>query len=191
MFKVLTDHPVALSSLDHIYPEGTKNDNSTDLKFIEESLKLFKNFWGLDNIKYMDLGCSGGQLVIDFLNKGNLALGLEGSDYSLNHKRANWLDYSNKNLFTCDITKPFQVLFNDEEVKFNFITAWEVIEHIVLDDLKQTFININNSLEDHGIFVGSIAQYAYFNNEGINLHRTCYPEIYWYDTIFPFYIKRN
>ena len=36
MISLKTDYPVAYDSPDHLYPWGTKNDNSTDIGFIDE-----------------------------------------------------------------------------------------------------------------------------------------------------------
>jgi hypothetical protein len=54
----------------------------------------------------MDLGCSGGGIILDALLRGHMAIGLEGSDVSLKQQRAEWRVIPN-HLFTCDITKPF------------------------------------------------------------------------------------
>ena len=63
-------------------------------------------------MKYMDIGCSGGGFVYQFVTRGVFAVGVEGSDYSKKNKRSEWAtipDY----LFTGDVTKPFH--FVDEE----------------------------------------------------------------------------
>ena len=79
--KVITDHPVALNSPDHIFPWGTKRDNTTDVGFIEE----IEDYFGRRNkIKALDIGCSGGQLTIDFCMRGHDAIGIEGSDLRKN-----------------------------------------------------------------------------------------------------------
>jgi hypothetical protein len=58
----------------------------------------------------MDLGCSGGGLVFDFLLRGHTAVGIEGSDFSQKSQRAEWRLLNQCNLLTADITKPFQVI---------------------------------------------------------------------------------
>jgi 2-polyprenyl-3-methyl-5-hydroxy-6-metoxy-1,4-benzoquinol methylase len=77
--KVITEHKVATESPDHLFPWGTARDNTTDLGFIDEIENYFNK-----KIKTLDIGCSGGQLTIDFHNRGHLAIGIEGSDFSLN-----------------------------------------------------------------------------------------------------------
>jgi SAM-dependent methyltransferase len=101
MISLITNYPIAYDSPDHIFPWGTMRDNSSSSDFIEEMEKHFSK----QPIKMMDLGCSGGQLVVDFHNRGHLAVGLEGSDYSVKIQRANWPEWYNKILFTCDLTK--------------------------------------------------------------------------------------
>ena len=66
MITLNTNHPVAYDSPDHICPWGTKRDNFTSEGFINETLK-FHAQRGKDKINFLDLGCSGGQLVIDYI----------------------------------------------------------------------------------------------------------------------------
>ncbi len=182
MIKLKTKYPIAYDSPDHIFPWGTMRDNSTNEGFINETLEFWKQR-GKDKINFLDLGCSGGQLVIDYLNKGHLGVGLEGSDYSVKHKRANWPEYHNKNLFTCDVTKEYKLFENDKQIKFDVITAWEVIEHIKPEDLKPFFKYINDNLEQGGFFCGSISMKQEIL-QGHVLHQTVWNEKTWYDN-FP------
>ena len=182
MIKLKTKYPIAYDSPDHIFPWGTMRDNSTNEGFINETLEFWKQR-GKDKINFLDLGCSGGQLVIDYLNKGHLGIGLEGSDYSVKHKRANWPEYHNKNLFTCDVTKEYKLFENDKQIKFDVITAWEVIEHIKPEDLKPFFKYINDNLEQGGFFCGSISMKQEVL-QGHVLHQTVWNEKTWYDN-FP------
>jgi len=107
--EVQTKYPVAFESPDHKIPHGTAKNNSTNKKFVLHMDEKLHGEFGTQTLRVMDLGCSGGQMVIDFLELRWVAIGIEGSDHSLKHKRANWKDYANKNLFTADITKPFSV----------------------------------------------------------------------------------
>ena len=179
MFRVETEFPIAYDSPDHIMPWGTMNDNSTNLDFIKEISDLYNG-----NYKFMDLGCSGGQLVVDIHNSNNIAIGLEGSDYSIKHNRANWPEFNNKILFTCDIVKPYTIYYNNASILFNVITAWEVVEHIKPSDLEQFFININNHLEYDGLFLASISTHMDIIN-GVHLHQSVFSEVDWYNHIFP------
>lgn len=186
MITLETSHPIAYESPDHIFPWGTKNDNSTNEGFINETL----DFWeqrGKSKVNFLDLGCSGGQLVVDYINKGHLGVGLEGSDYSVVHKRANWPEYYNKNLFTCDVTKPYKLLKDNKEIKFDVISAWEVIEHIAEKDLIPFFNQINKNLISGGFFCGSISMNIEVL-EGHALHQTVWNEKKWYEK-FPQILK--
>jgi hypothetical protein len=62
---------------------------------------------------------------------------MEGSDYSLIRKRAEWATIPDS-LFTCDITEPF-VLAGP---LFYLVTAWEVMEHISQERLPGLCNNI-------------------------------------------------
>lgn len=176
-YKIVSEHNIAEDSLDHIVPEGTSRDNNTSEGYIDEVIKYFNN----EKINYLDLGCSGGQLVIDFLNKGNEAVGLEGSNYSVLHERANWPKYHNKNLFTCDISRPFEIHDADteEKVLFDCISAWEVLEHIPLERLPQLMKNIYSHLKPNGIFVGTVSL-----DPIPQWHVSVFPKTFWENNIF-------
>ena len=183
-FEVITDKPVAYDSLDHIVPEGTSRDNSTSEGYIREVLDYFDN----KEINYLDLGCSGGQLIVDFLDKGHNALGLEGSDYSVKHQRANWPKYHNKNLFTCDIAHPFRIVDGTgEQVKFDCISAWEVLEHIPFKTLPELMKNIHSHLKPGGIFVGSVS-----TDPNPQWHVSIFSKKFWTEKVFhPLFITEE
>ena len=178
LFKVETKFPVAYESPDHIAPKGTAANNSTNKKFIlHMDRKLRGEFLG-GTLRCLDLGCSGGQMVKDFMDLGWLGAGLEGSDYSLKHRRANWAQLANINLFTCDITKPFQVTLDGRPARFHLITSWEVLEHIATPDLEALFNNIRNHLEEGGYFIASTTCTPDIH-EGIELHQTKWENSEW------------
>lgn len=168
---IKTKHLVAFKSPDHLIPWGTKYDNSTHKKFILHMEGLIGESTPQSRKSFLDLGCSGGQLVADFRNLGWTAVGLEGSDYSLKHQRANWPELANRNLFTCDITKPFQVLVNGKKHYFQLITAWEVLEHIKTNDLPALFKNIIGHLDCGGYFIASTTSIS-DSHDGIDFHQT-------------------
>jgi predicted TPR repeat methyltransferase len=152
--KVITEFPIAYESADHIEPSGTMRDNTHHKFFVRQTARIFK-----DPLVHIDLGCSGGGLVKDFIDYGYKSIGIEGSDFSLKNKRAEWATIPDS-LFTADITKPFEVVDDEgQRVKCNVITAWEVMEHIKVGDLPGLLDNINKHLSDDGIFVASVATF--------------------------------
>lgn len=174
--EVHTQYPVATESNDHLYPRGTRHDNTRAPHFITKCEELL----GQD-LKFLDLGCSGGGLVLDGILKGHFAMGLEGSDYSKKTQRAEWRllkDY----LFTCDITKPFQIrdAGNGEQIVFDVISAWEVLEHIREEDLPALLNNISLHLSDSGYFVGTMSQ-AEDQVNGVSYHQTIRDYGWWKD----------
>ena len=173
-----TEHPLAFDSLDYRYPRGTVNDNTRYPRFIKKCETVFGKERGLS---FLDLGCSGGGMVLDAVIRGHLGIGLEGCDLSLIQQRAEWRLLRN-NLFTCDITKPFTLTHggSGETMAFDVITAWEVMEHIQEDDLPQLFDNVRSHLADGGYFVGSIACWDDIDPEsGVNWHVTVHPPEWW------------
>jgi len=177
MIKINTLKPIALDSPDHLYPLGTAVDNHTSEGFINEVEQYFENKTPL---KILDLGCSGGQMIVDFAKRNHFAIGLEGSNYSIIHQRPNWPEYHEKNLFTCDISEPFTIEKNSELILFDVITAWEVLEHIHPDKLEQTLKNIYNHLETSGLFCATISTIEEVPG-GPVLHQSVFPKQYWID----------
>jgi SAM-dependent methyltransferase len=176
--SVQTEHPVAFESPDHLAPKGTAENNSTNKKFVlHMDTKLHREF-GAGALRVMDLGCSGGQMVRDFIDLRWLGLGLEGSDFSLKHRRANWAELANTHLFTCDITKPFRATLDSQPVRFHLITSWEVMEHIATPDLTQVFKNVCDHLEPGGYFIASTTETSDMH-EGLELHQTRWPNSQW------------
>ncbi len=183
MFRVLTDHPVAHWSVDHQDPGGTANDNSRNRDF---NRKLYRLFPGATRpLRITDWGCSGGGFVRDCLDDGHHAFGLEGSDYSLVRRRAEWGTIP-QSLACCDITEPFRILRllydngPDEETvwdnaAFDVITLWEVIEHLPEPRLPQFSTNLANHLAPGGMVIGSISTV-----EGGH-HPTVQPREWWMD----------
>jgi hypothetical protein len=179
-FAVHTDHPVALDSIDHTMPGGTMHDNSRNPKFNEKLFALLpkRPLW------VMDLGCAGGGFVKDMLDAGQVAVGLEGSDYSTlwdgpsndrrPGRRAEWATIPD-NLFTCDVARPFRVLAKNPErpALFDVVTAWEVMEHLPAERLPQLCQNVVGHLADDGIWIMSVSE-----QQGPH-HVTVKPKAWW------------
>lgn len=159
--QVITDYPVAYESNDHINPKGTVNDNTKNEAYVRELIGRF----GAD-MKYMDLGCAGGGFVSQFLERGTFAVGIEGSDFNIKTKRAEWAVWPDY-LFTADITKPFTVVDeNKERILFDTISAFDVMEHIPKDKLDGLLTNVVEHLRVGGVFIVSIAT---FPDEGYHV----------------------
>lgn len=157
-YKIIleTEWPIAIDSPDHLEPEGVMNDNVTSLAFIDEVERQFKG----KQLHVLDLGCAGGALIHDFLRRGHIAIGLEGSDFNLVTRRAEWAALGNKNLFTCDVTREFSLSCerNGECQPFlcDIITSWEVMEHLPRERLPVFFENIRRHLKLNGHYVAGV-----------------------------------
>ncbi len=181
-FKVITKFPLALDSHDHQDPKGAIYDNSKNYRFNEKIYSYFIDRQNIHkkNIKVLDLGCAGGGSVRDFLEGGCTAIGIDGSDASLNLKRGEWATLANHYLFTADITKEFQIVDgSNENCKFDLITSWEVMEHIKIDELVVLLKNINNHLKDTGLVIVSIDITEDISETGLKLHQTVGSQKYW------------
>lgn len=119
----------------------------------------------------------GGGFVKSVLDRKGFAIGIEGSDFSKKNKRAEWATIPN-NLFTADITEPFKLLKDNKIVKFNVITAWEVIEHIKENKLKAVFDNIKLHLSPNGVIIMSVSTKSDII-DGENLHQTVQNKEWW------------
>lgn len=185
-----TNSPIAEYSLDHKKPRGTKNDNTRAPFFINKCESLFGKERKLN---FLDLGCAGGGIVLDAILKGHLAIGLDGSDYSLVHQRAEWRLLT-ENLKTCDITEDFQLYIDGNEAKFDIISAWEVLEHIPEDKVANMLKNIKKHLSDDGYFVATIAQFGDYDSETGESYHVNLNKLEWWENIFEqngFIVKRG
>ncbi len=177
LFSLATARPVAKDSADHIWPRGTKYDNSTNRNF---NLKLYSYFQYRPDLRVMDLGCSGGGLVRSILADGYCAVGLEGSDFSRKLRSGEW-DTCPHHLFTCDITDDFRLRGSDgSAIQFHCVTAWEVLEHIPTDRITKLIENIAAHLAPDGIFVASVDAMPDGNPVlGAVYHLTLQPKSWW------------
>jgi 2-polyprenyl-3-methyl-5-hydroxy-6-metoxy-1,4-benzoquinol methylase len=177
VFILDTGKPVAKDSLDHRFPHGTASDNTRWPRFVAACERLFG-----PHLKFLDLGCAGGGLVLDFALRGHDAMGLEGSDYSLVRQRAEWRTLTHR-LMTCDIAQPFKIRrVNGDAMKFDVISAWDVLEHIQEADLPILFKNVRDHLAPQGIFTGTVStRSARVAPDGANYHATVRPKTWWLD----------
>lgn len=155
LFTIETDEPVARQSADHVWPRGTIYDNSVNRRF---NLKLYDWLERRPELSVLDLGCAGGGFVRSFLEDGYTAVGVEGSDVSLRLRSGEW-DAIPHHLITADITAPFQLRTRDGDgMRFDCITAWEVLEHIPEAKVDALAENIVRHLSPAGVFVASVDQ---------------------------------
>lgn len=177
--RMITDYPVAVSSDDHVHPRGTANDDTHHPRFVDRLESEFGR-----KVSVLDLGCSGGGLVLDFITRGHRAIGVEGSDYSLRRKRASW-GIIPDNLFTADITKPFSIEEIDgSTVKFDAITAWEVLEHLPEELLPGFVDNVLRHLAPGGLFLASVATFEDKDPAtGAVWHQTVKPRPWWVEKL--------
>ncbi len=166
---------IAYASWDYNAPLGTRRDNSSNHIFNEKLYKLY----GDNQINLLDIGCSGGEFVKEMIDDGHIAVGLEGSDYSKRFRRGAWREIP-EFLFTCDITKPFNIYISPPKrlMSFDFITAWEVMEHIEKRDIGQLIKNIVKHMSENGMWIMSIANCPSISN-GVDLHRTQETKEWW------------
>lgn len=178
--RIITDTPLALDSNDILVPHGTIRDNTRCPRFVKRCEDILKKNRGL---KFLDLGCSGGGMVLEALLRGHYGLGLEGCDLSLIQQRAEWRLIP-EHLKTCDITKPFEILDaeSEEKILFDIISAWEVLEHIPQEAVSQLLKNIFHNLDERGIFVATVAAWPDIDPAtGVNWHVNCAPFAWWQD----------
>jgi SAM-dependent methyltransferase len=175
---VKTEREVAYESPDHLTPWGTKQNNSTNGRFND---KLYKLYPRQEQLKVLDMGCSGGGFVKSCLDDGCFALGLEGSDFSKRHRRAEWRSIP-EHLFTCDVTGDFEILIEAgselKRLEFDVVTCWEMIEHIAEPDIAEVAENVKRYLAPGGIWIMSVSP----NEEvihGVRLHQTVQPKSWW------------
>ena len=146
-----TDHPIAVDSPDHLNPYGGTQDCTDGTEFAKELREVFpgKKF-------LLDLGTATGTVPMTMRKTGMLVVGLEGSDYSKSHRIGGWYECP-EILMTCDISRPFEILDAEGKLfKFDFITAWSVIEHIHPDRIEICFNNIIKHLSPIGYSIFNI-----------------------------------
>lgn len=180
-----TNRPVAVDSNDHIHASkgGSGNDNSINPHFNERLLAMFVD----KRPAVLDLGCAGGGFVKSLLDQGCQAVGLEGSDYCMKHRKFEWAALAGRNLFTCDITKPFILQEEGKPLLFDVVTSWEVMEHIGEADLPQLINNVLNHLTQQGVWIMSVSQ----QSDGGMFHKTLHDIRWWLSLFASFGLKHN
>lgn len=170
-FEVITDHPVALDSPDHIVPRGAQFDNSRNPVFNRRLIELNGG-----QAAVLDLGCAGGGMVMSFIEMGQIAVGIEGSDYPQIHGLHEWPRCAS--LFTADARKPFTVsVRGGGPFIFDAVTAWDFFEHIGEDDLPGVIDNIQRHLKPGGRLICTVSDKPAFWE--VEHHLTRRPRKWW------------
>lgn len=194
--KVVTKYPFCVESLDYQEPIGAVNDNTSNAQFILDVEKFINK----EKLCTLELGCAGGQIVYDLIKRGHAAYGLEGTPYPLEKGRTAWVEYGGKNLFNCDLSKPFELLDDEgDDMKFDVISHWEFAEHLPTECLDYLFARLYLYLEDDGVILGCIcpwgintdwSKYSYTEKEKRALgsevahHISCFPREEWEERFF-------
>jgi hypothetical protein len=172
-----TAKPIALDSIDHRFPAGTRDDNSVNRAF---NWRLYDRIPPRD-VRLLDIGCAGGGLVKSILDDGGFAVGIEGSDYCQARHRHEWATIP-WNLFTADATAPFELLGPGiRPLTFNVITAWEFWEHITEPDIAGVARNLLLHSAPDAFFIGSVSSVSW-QAAGIEYHATTRPKPWWIAT---------
>lgn len=193
MITITAEAPVALDSNDHIHPDGIYLDNNVNPAFVNDVEKYFNK-----KINFLDLGCAGGALVCELIDRGHNAVGIDGSDHCLILRKEaaykldlekpygydNWQKYGNQRLFTADITKEFQLFENGEPMKFDLITAWDVMEHFYPERMDTFMEQVKKHLKPDGYFVASIAKFS-LNKHNVEYHNCNFPDSWWIEKLSP------
>ncbi len=153
-YRLQTEHPVAVGTTDHQMPRGAIRDSTTHPDFNQALKKLIPG----GGFRLLDLGCAGGGMVRSFLQDGIEAVGIEGSDHPRRLGLGEWRRCP-YHLFTADITEPFELVDQTgKRVRFDVVTAWEVLEHIPEYQLTGLILNVVRHLKPGGYFIASVDQ---------------------------------
>jgi SAM-dependent methyltransferase len=175
--RLETAYPIALTSNDHLVPGSTAEGVVRPTQFVTDCVRVL----GRD-MQCLDLGTGAAGLVFEFAMNDIVAIGVDGSDYCRNNKVGYW-PLLPDNLRTCDITHPFRFKpANDEDtLRFDLITTWEVLEHIAETDLAQLLQNVKAHLAPTGYFIGSVSLLEYVAANGHPYHVTLKSKSWWKD----------
>lgn len=110
-------------------------------------LRIFKN-QTIKEKKFLDLGCGTGEFISALERKGLQVWGVDFSQVFIDIAREN---FNLKNVFVCSFTEFFQ---KSELPKFNYISLFEVIEH--LDNPKDFLQSVRKFLKQEGIIIISV-----------------------------------
>jgi len=152
---IKTDFPFCYDSEDYKQPCGSAHDYYSNPLFIQRTELLFR---GPSPLFVLDLGCANGTMIVDYIKKGHVGIGIDGSDFGVKNKTGGW-GTNPESFFNADLAKPFSLIRTDfdDRVIFDIVTAWEVLEHIKEEDLPQFFENIKKHISASSLCFFSIA----------------------------------
>lgn len=176
---IVTEHPIALDSNDHLKPWGAIQDYGDPTNLCNYMITEWP-----DKKTLLDLGTANGSVVAGATFMGYDAYGIEGSDAARKGQGESepWGIYYNTRLFNADLRYPFylyktmQGYFNrrcdihyetyDLLCTFSLITAWDVMEHLTEDTIDVTMNNIARHSHRGTFFLATIQ----FDNVGNKLY---------------------
>lgn len=171
--KIETNYPLCIDSLDYTNPIGAVNDDNCNPLYVSE----LESFFG-KKISYLELGCAGGSIIDYMVNQGHDAYGIDGTDHPLKIGRPAWLKHYNSRLFTCDLSKDFQV---SDAPEFDVISSWEFMEHIEPDRLDFVLSKVHSLVSKNGIVVFGISTSV------CDHHKSIFSEQTWKENILSRY----
>ena len=174
--KIVTDHPIAVDSNDHMRPHGAIHDFSDATEFCEYVLDLWPEKKWL-----LDLGTGSGTVVKTAIEAGMInAFGIEGSDAPRKQGLGAWPELGDERLFNADLRYPFEIRPDHDTMdwiyEFDIITAWDVMEHMTEDTIDRVMENIRRHSKV-GTFVMATIQFDNHNNE--LYHHLLKPREWW------------
>jgi SAM-dependent methyltransferase len=203
MIQVKTEHPIAINSLDYLYPEGVFWDNNLSMNFLSQ----LENHYNNRKINFLDLGCAGGALSVAMHERGHKSIGIDGSDGCLNVRpeviehyngmplgHDNWVKYNNTVLFTADITKEYEIIEDSKLVEFDTITCWDVMEHFDPDTVDTFLKQVHKHLKVGGMFMASIAMLPagahteWQQHPNIEYHKSLFNRDWWMEKLLKYFV---
>lgn len=200
MITLKTNNLIAVDSDDHIHPDGVYNDNNCNPWFIPQIESYFNR-----KINVLDLGCAGAEFVSQMIDRGHIAVGIDGSDRCLNIDQEilqkygkmpvgykNWQQHGNKNLFTCDLSYDYELTLNDELLQFDLITCFDVMEHLYEERIDKFCEMVVKHLKQDGIFFAGIAMFSHAGDHGLGhteWHKSLFTKEKW-NSILSKYFKQ-
>lgn len=146
------------------FQDGVRLDYSRNRVFNQKLYAISPTDWEEDVCRVIDIGCGGGQFILDCVNDGCLAVGLDGYEIYKKYELAAWPLIPN-NLFEVDVSEDFCIEYNGYTFQADVITSWEFMEHLYEEDLDGVLDNIKTHLKPHGLYICGIStrdEYGHF-----------------------------